>query len=234
MSSYDPNPEGVCYKCVTVLWWRLSARYEWLVTRIVPQADAFFATCISFVPHGPIRVLELGSGTGYATVQLLRHNPKAQITCLDFSREMIEAARAKPALREVRFIEADIRGAWPEDRFDVIFTTLCLHHLSPVERRSILQRARGALRRNGRLINGDIFKPASRWEESLIRQRWLTSLREKGLSHTDANEMLAKLRRNMRCFDTLDAHLADLQGAGFHRLVCPWTCEMSAIFVGFR
>jgi tRNA (cmo5U34)-methyltransferase len=218
----------------TALWQRLSAGYEWLVPRIVPQADAFFDTCISFVPQGPVGVLELGSGTSYATAQLLRHNPKARVTCLDFSREMIEAARAKPALRKVRFIEADIRGDWPEGRFDVIFTTLCLHHLSPVERCGVLQRGRAALRRNGCFINGDIFKPASRWEESLIRQRWLASLREQGLSRADANEMLAKRQRNMRCFDTLETHRSNLRAAGFRWVVCLWFCEMAGVFAGLR
>lgn len=215
------------------VWRRLAVRYEWLVQRIVPQADAFFETCLSLVPHGPLSVLELGSGTGYATERLLRHNPKAQVTCLDFSREMNETARAKQALRKVQFIEGDIRGDWPEGRFDVIFTTLCLHHLSRSERGDVLAKAHATLRRHGRFINGDIFKPAARWEETLLRQRRLASLRAQGLTQSEAAEMLAKRRRNMSCFDTFDEHRAALRAAGFRRVVCPCVCEMAGIFVGF-
>jgi len=216
------------------LWRRLSARYEWLVTRLVPQADAFFGTCLSFIPNGALVVLELGSGTGFATERLLQRNPEARVTCLDFSPEMLAAARAKSSLARVRFVQADIRGQWPQERFDVVFTTLCLHHLTRSERREAISKCYKALRRHGRLINGDIFKPATRWEERLWRERWLTDLRKNGLSASEAKEMLAKRQSNMPCFDTMDEHRAGLAGAGFPRVLSPWVCEMAAVFVGFR
>ena len=216
------------------LWRRLSGRYEWLVERIVPRAGAFFETCISFVPGGPVSLLELGSGTGYATERILLRNPAARITSLDLSAEMLAAAQAKPALQRVQFVQGDIRAEWPKGRFDVIFTTLCLHHLTPSEREQVLQRAWAVLKHNGRFINGDIFKPVTRWEEALLRRRWLASLRASGLSPREADEMLAKRRRNMRCFDTFDVHRTALLAAGFRRVACPWICEMAGIFVGFR
>lgn len=234
MRALPRNAEAPASRPDQALWRRLAARYEWLVTRIVPQAEAFFDMCLSFVPQGPISVLELGSGTGFATERLLRHNPRAQITGLDFSAEMLAAARTRPALKGVRFIQADIRGEWPRQRCDVVFTTLCLHHLSRAERGQVLARPHAALRRQGHFINGDIFKPATRWEERLLRERWFAGLRAQGLSRSDAAEMLAKRRRNMRCFDTLAEHRAALEVAGFRRVVCPWVCEMAGVFVGFR
>jgi len=229
-----PNPARPTRRQAKALWRRLSARYEWLVPRIVPQADAFFETCLSFLPLGPLSVLELGSGTGFATERLLRRNPEARITCVDFSPEMLAAARAKPSLARVRFVQADIRSEWPRERFDVVFTTLCLHHLTRSERREALIKTCTALRRHGRLINGDIFKATCLWEERLFRERWLTGLRKRGLSASQAREMLAKRRHNMRCFDTVDDHRIALSAAGFRRVMCPWICEMAAVFVGFR
>jgi len=211
----------------------MSKRYEWLVGRIVPQAEAFFDTCVGFVPPGPITLLELGCGTGYATERILRPNPRARITGLDLSEEMLAAARAKPKLKRVRWVHGDIRAAWPDERWDVVFTTLCLHHLTRPERRRVLERARKALRRGGCLINGDIFKPETRWEEALLRQRWAASLRAQGLSSAQTAEMLAKRRANMGCFDTLAEHRAALAEAGFGRVMCPWACEMAGIWVAF-
>ncbi len=215
------------------LWRRLAARYEWLVERIVPRAEAFFETCLSFVPSGPHAVLELGSGTGYASERLPRRNPQARLTCLDLSPDMLRAAKAKRALKKVRFVEGDIRGDWPDGRFDVVFTTLCLHHLTPGERGQVMAKARATLRRQGRFINGDIFKPATSWEERLLRQHWLQRLRAQGLSGPEADEMLAKRRRNLRCFDTVAGHQCGLREAGFRRILCPWICEMSGVFVAF-
>ncbi len=234
MRTPPPNPETPPRRQTKALWRRLAVRYEWLVKRIVPRADIFFDTCISFVPQGPISVLELGSGTGFATERLLRHNPQARVTGLDFSAEMLAAARAKPSLKGVRFVEADLRGEWPHERFDVVFTSLCLHHLSRTDCREALKKAHATLGQRGCFINGDIFKPATLWEERLLRERWLASLHSQGLTRSEAAEMLAKRRRNMRCFDTLDDHRTALWSAGFRRVVCPWICEMAGVFVGFR
>jgi SAM-dependent methyltransferase len=178
--------------------------------------------------------LELGSGTGYATERILLRNPAARITCLDLSAEMLAAAQAKPALHGVQFVQGDIRADWPKGGFDLVFSTLCLHHLSRTERREVVHRIRATLSPNGRFINGDIFKPATRWEERLLRERWQTSLRTAGLSPLETCEMLAKRRRNMPCFDTFEEHRAALEAADFRHVLCPWTCEMAGVFVGFR
>ncbi len=225
------TPTGSARPRGAALWRRLSSRYEWLVARIVPQAEAFFDTCVSFVPQGGISVLELGCGTGYATERMLRRNPRARVTGLDLSEEMLAAAQAKAKLKRVRWVHGDIRGAWPDGRWEVVFTTLCLHHLTRPERGRVLERAREALRRGGCLINGDIFKPETRWEEALLRQRWAASLRAQGLSPAQAAEMIAKRRANMGCFDTLAEHRAMLEEAGFGRAICPWTCEMAGVWV---
>lgn len=67
----------------------------------------------------------------------------------------------------------------------------------------------------------------------LLRERWFVSMRAQGLSRRDAEEMLAKRRRNLRCFDTFASHQRALRDAGFRRVLCPWICEMSAVFVAF-
>ena len=216
------------------LWARMAARYDWLVERIVPGAYAFFETCMSFIPNGPLSLLELGSGTGYATEQILCRNPDARVTCLDLSEEMLAAAKAKPALRGIEIAHGDIRDDWPQGRFDVVISTLCLHHLTPAARRRTHQRAFAALTRNGRFINGDIFKPPSRWEEILLRNRWLVRLRSGGLSQRQMDDMIAKRRSNMRHFDTPEEYRASLAAAGFPRVICPWVCETAAVWVAFK
>lgn len=213
------------------LWRRISVRYEWLVERIVPCAGEFFETCIRYVPGGPVYILELGSGTGYATERILRQNKKAHIVCLDLSEDMMACARTKPSLQTVQFVLGDIRRPWPEGRLDVVFSTLCLHHLTPMERRKVIRKARGRLSANGLFINGDIFKPEERYQENFLRQRWFDEMQNNGLSVSEASEMLAKRRDNFKCFDTFDRCRTTLKTAGFSDVVCAWQREMAAIWV---
>ena len=73
----------------------------------------------------PAHVLDVGTGTGQAAGILLGRFPAAQIDAVDASRRMIELARAKPELKDVRFEVADGgRLPYPDARFDLTVSLL--------------------------------------------------------------------------------------------------------------
>jgi ubiquinone/menaquinone biosynthesis C-methylase UbiE len=73
----------------------------------------------------PAHVLDVGTGTGQAAGILLGRFPEAQIDAVDASSRMIELARAKPELKEVRFEVADGgRLPYPDARFDLTVSLL--------------------------------------------------------------------------------------------------------------
>ena len=73
----------------------------------------------------PAHVLDVGTGTGQAAGILLGRFPEAQIDAVDASRRMIELARAKPELKDVRFQVADGgRLPFPDARFDLAVSLL--------------------------------------------------------------------------------------------------------------
>lgn len=215
-------------------WQALAAGYDGLLPRILPGAEAFFGCCTSFVPPGRVAVLELGSGTGYATEALLKRNPQAQVTCLDLSSEMLAVAAAKPGLQSVQFLQQDIRDAWPSNPFDVVFTTLCLHHLTDRERSALVRRAFGALPSGGCFINGDVFQPREEWEERLACQRWCHHMSAQGMTPEETAAMLAKRRANQSCLDTFSGWRSKLRQAGFARIFSPLTIEFYAVFAAFK
>jgi malonyl-CoA O-methyltransferase len=50
---------------------------------------------LDYIKINPARILELGSGTGYATQKLLARNPASQIIALDLAPAMVAATRTK-------------------------------------------------------------------------------------------------------------------------------------------
>ncbi len=74
-------------------------------------------------------VLEIGCGTGKNTALLAQIGQRVQ--ALDFSRGMIEEARAKLSLDNVAFEMADITQPWPcEDQsIDLVVCNLVLEHI---------------------------------------------------------------------------------------------------------
>lgn len=92
-------------------------------------------------------VLEVGCGTGLNTRYLAEQ--ARRVVAFDFSAGMLERARAGVGAANVRFVRADITGAWPagEASFDVVVCTLVLEHVADL--RHVFREAARVLRAGG-------------------------------------------------------------------------------------
>lgn len=120
-------------------------------------------------------VLELGSGVGAQSLELLRRNPGIRLTCVDRSSESLAAAATRlgtDGRGDVRLVEADLfdlphaDGPLAAGSFDHVVVCFVLEHLDRPE--EALRRARAMLRPAGGLtvVEGDhgstAFHPDSR------------------------------------------------------------------------
>lgn len=76
-------------------------------------------------------VLELACGQGLWTEHLLRS--ATTVTAIDAAPEMLALATARIGTERVRFIQADLFGWKPDQRYDVVFFGFWLSHV-PLER----------------------------------------------------------------------------------------------------
>jgi len=79
------------------------------------------------------KVIEVGCGTGRNTPWLAEH--AAEIIAIDFSKQMLALARQRVADRQARFLQHDVRTAWPLDNAsaDIIVAMLILEHVQHLE-----------------------------------------------------------------------------------------------------
>ncbi len=90
----------------------------------VAQVQAEFDT---FAPRG--KVLELASGTGWWTEQLVRHAD--QITAVDAAAETIALNRERVDSDKVTYVQDDIFTWKPPHTYDVAFFSFWLSHVPP-------------------------------------------------------------------------------------------------------
>lgn len=105
-------------------WNRIAGRYAARPLKDVAAYEAMLADVASrFKPSD--RVLELGCGTGGTAIRLAVG--VAHWTATDFSSEMIDIARAKPAGDNISFVVADAGNAFDSGPFDAICAFNVLH-----------------------------------------------------------------------------------------------------------
>jgi ubiquinone/menaquinone biosynthesis C-methylase UbiE len=111
-------------------------------------------------------VLDVGCGTGTLAMEVARHVGRAgRVAGIDPGTQQIARARAKAARRHVP-IEFQIgvieQLPFPDQTFDVVFSTLMMHHLPASLKRQGLAEIARVLKPGGRLIIADFKRKQER------------------------------------------------------------------------
>lgn len=112
------------------------------------------------------RVLDIGCGTGTLAIAAARRvGSSGESNGVDPSAPMIERATAKArrAGAAVRFENGIVEALpYPAARFDVVLSTLMMHHLPRPARERCVQEVRRVLRPGGRFLVVDFARPQDR------------------------------------------------------------------------
>jgi tRNA (cmo5U34)-methyltransferase len=111
------------------------------------------------------RLLELGTGTGETALRVLARHPSAHLTAIDSSAEMLEEARRCLPGADLRV--ARLEDRLPEGPFDVVFSTLAVHHLDSAGKADLFRRVAAVLAPGGRFVLADVVVP-ERPEDAVI------------------------------------------------------------------
>ena len=105
-------------------------RLVWAMNKA--ENDAYLEKALSGIPeHFSGKLLEVPVGTGILTMPVYQTMPEADITCLDYSPDMMRQAREKADrlhLKNVTFRQGDV-GALPyaDDTFDIVLSLNGFH-----------------------------------------------------------------------------------------------------------
>lgn len=108
-----------------------------LVNRLIwdfdgPTTEEWIASSLAGIPDGFAgRLLEVPVGTGVLTVPTYRHLPSADITCLDYSQEMMGNAERRAramGIDNITFCQGDV-GKLPfaDESFDIVLSLNGFH-----------------------------------------------------------------------------------------------------------
>lgn len=194
-------------------------------------------------------IVELCTGGGDLAAALLTAFPSARFVGYDGSSAMLEAAarRLAPfgerqALRPFRLEATAWRGDLPPDT-RLVVSSLALHHLDGVGKRTLYRDLRTRIRPGGALLVFDLVLPALAAARAVAAMAWDRVVREQSLALTGSDAAhRAFLADRGNCFshpdpadmpDRLYDQLRWLEDAGFSPVDAFWQRASHALFGGF-
>jgi tRNA (cmo5U34)-methyltransferase len=218
---------------------RLAAEYDTVKQRIIPGYGELRAAVDRWADAGADdpgelqRVLELGCGTGSWAVSFLERHPRAELVALEFSAGMREVAASglERFGTRARVIDMDLNDGLPDGRFDLVTSTLAIHHVRDKAR--LVREIYEHLVPGGRFVWADLIDPAAPELRTLFRDSWAAFMRSNDVDEASVQAVFADHDQN-DLPEPLDTQLGYLRDSGFELATVVWRRELMAVCYGRR
>lgn len=214
---------------------QVSGQYDDSIRRTIPPYQEMFEATIGYCfidTQAELEILELGCGTGNLSIFVGKTFPNAKLTLVDLSPDMLKEAAGKLErqdryeLVEGGFMDIEL----PENRYDLVVSSVALHHLLDEEKPGMYQRIVRWMKPGGLLRIADEVKTLP-YQASLDKNlaRWMEWSRENGATE----EELAMWIEHGEKYDhyaSLEEHFTWLKAAGFTEIDCYWKRVLWAVF----
>lgn len=212
---------------------RHASEYDALRRIIVPCFDDFYGAalgCVRFEKERPLRVLDLGAGTGLLSEMVAAAYPAAQITLVDLSKNMLDFARERLGAYGDRFLflNADYSHDPLAGPFDLVISALSIHHLDAADKCRLFARCHQLLVDGGILVNADQVRGQTSAIDNTYRERWIAAVRRLGLAEHDLQQAFDRMKEDR--MSTLAFQVAALEEAGFCEVNCWYQNDSFAVF----
>jgi len=192
--------------------------FDELILRLIPRYDEMLDAMIAaipFPPTQPLRIIDVGCGTGTLAWRVKDHFPRSRITCLDFAENMLAAARVKLAgLDAIEFEQGDFRTYEFKGPYNAAISSLALHHLETDEdKRNFYRRLYAALAPGAVFWTADAALGATPALNQMYMEKWKDFMR-RSMTEQQIDERFAKDSQEDHPARLAD-HFRWMEAAGF-------------------
>jgi tRNA (cmo5U34)-methyltransferase len=214
---------------------KTAATYDAARRKLVPCFDKFYGWAVRLLPfetEDPIRVLDLGAGTGLLSAWVLAAFPHARLRLVDISEPMLDRARERfagttpaPRIETLDFVHEDLGGP-----YDGVVSALSIHHLSDELKRDVFRRVYEALSPGGIFVNAEQVLGPTPEVEAEYKKIWLDDARALGATGEEVEAALVRMRED-RCAP-VEIQVAWLRELGFEDADCWFKEARFAVYSG--
>ncbi len=189
--------------------------------KLIPCFEDFYSVPVSIIETDKEtpKILDIGAGTGLFASFIKEKFPKATITLIDISENMLEKARNRFKEEEnIAYINADYSEYKFEEKFDIIVSSLSIHHLTDEAKKKMFNNVYNLLTPKGIFVNADQVLGHTPFIDSMYKKDWNHKITMSGL--TDSEIQAAHERTKLDRMATLDHQMKWLIDSGFQDVDC--------------
>ncbi len=215
-----------------------SKEFDEIILKLIPHYKDMINALISSIPFeqgAPVKVLDLGCGTGTVTQTLKEQFKNAKVTCLDLAENMIEMAKLKlQDYNNIEYVIGDFYEYNFTEKYDVIVSSLALHHLATDEdKKGFYKKIYKALTPGGVFLNADAVLGSNKYLQGLYTSKWkkfmnlsigMEEIEEKWIPAAEQEDHPAKLTD----------HIDWLRDTGFKDVDVIWKYYHLAVYGGCK
>jgi tRNA (cmo5U34)-methyltransferase len=212
--------------------------YDGIILKLIPHYPQMLDALVSAIPFDasePIRVIDLGCGTGTISQRVLAAFPNARVTCLDLAENMVEMAKIKLAQHpHTRYLVGDFNTLAFDAQYDVAVSSLALHHLvTDEDKQGFYHQIYEALAPGGVFYNADVVLGSSDALQAMYMQKWQAFMLQNVSQDEIENTWLPKYYDEDRPAELTD-HLAWLAEVGFADVDVVWKYYNYTVYGGSK
>jgi tRNA (cmo5U34)-methyltransferase len=130
--------------------------------------------CSQFAANfNPTSILDLGSGNGNVTAQLIPYFPNATFTLVDASAEMIALCRSQFKEYDVVFVNSYFKDfLFEEENYDLVVAGFSLHHCDDTEKQSLFKNIHTSLKKGGIFSYTDLMISKTNPDHEMLLIKW--------------------------------------------------------------
>ena len=210
--------------------------FDRIIVTLIPDYPRMVEALVMAIPFGrsaSVRVMDLGCGTGTVAAGVLGAFPNAQVTCLDLAENMIAMARAKlEHYPQVRYVAGDFDKFDLHGEYDVVVSSLALHHLATNDdKRRFYRRIYGSLACGGAFYNADVVLGSNEFLQGIYMRQWRKFMRRSVSPEEIEGKWISKYEAEDRPAKLVD-QLAWLTEIGFADVDVIWKHYNFAVYGG--
>ena len=212
--------------------------YDNWMKKALPNYNDLFGTAKEIIPFDvdkSIKVLDLGAGTGLFSKHVFEKYPNAEFVLIDLAEKLLDSAktRFKDYDDQFEFIVKDYRTIEGEEEYDLVISSLSIHHLTHEEKKKLFKSIYRILKHNGLFINVDQIRGETSYLSELYWNHWLEQIKNSGATEQQITESIAR-RKDYDIDATSAEQLQWLKEAGFINIDCVYKNFFVGVFFAMK